>query len=855
LSPTLPPLPPLPITEVLPELRAMLQAAPNVVLEAPPGAGKSTVVPLALLDEAWLGGRRILLLQPRRIAARAVARRMAQLTGSEPGQLVGYRTRLESRVGATTRIEVVTEGILTRMLQADPALEQFGCVIFDEFHERNLQSDLGLALSLDAQANLRDDLRLLVMSATLAGIEFGHLAGNFRLLRSQGRMFDVTTHHVAPLLPSAGRRDEPIDQRAARVTLRALAESPGDALVFLPGAAEIRRTVTAISDGARDPSLLVLPLFGELEAAEQDTALRAAPPGKRKVVVATNIAETSLTIEGVRIVVDAGLERRQRFDPNSGMSRLETVAISRAAADQRRGRAGRTAPGVCYRLWSASAHAALAAQAPPEILVADLTPLALDLATWGCRDAASLAWLDAPPGATLAQAHELLRRLDAIDAAGKATADGQRMAALATHPRLAHMIVRATTLGLRGLACEIAALLSERDPLRTPPGQRDPDLRHRLDVLHGAAAPPGCSVDTRAVPQVRRSLQVLERQAARLNPPRTALNPAVPPDEAAGLLLAFAYPDRIGLAREPGTGRYLLSNARGGVLPGPSALARSEVIVAADIDAGEREARLYLAAPLGRQLLETHLAYLVEERTEIVWDPRSETVLAHRERRLGALVLADQPLREAPADQVREAMLQGIRALGLRCLPWTPELEQWRQRVLLLRKHTVAADGTSEWPDVGDEALLATLDDWLAPWLDGVTRRDRLSRLDLRGALHGMLDWHQRRRLDELAPTHLVVPSGSRIAVDYTGGAPALAVRLQEVFGWMDSPRIAGGKVPVTLELLSPARRPVQVTRDLASFWARGYVEVRKELKGRYPKHYWPDDPYAATATRKVRPA
>jgi ATP-dependent helicase HrpB len=403
------------------------------------------------------------------------------------------------------------------------------------------------------------------------------------------------------------------------------------------------------------------------------------------------------------------------------------------------------------------------------------------------------------------------------------------------------------------LACEIAALLSERDLLRTPPGQRDPDLRHRIDVLHGAAAPSGCTVDSRALQQVRRSLQVLERQAAKLEQTRGPVE-VLPSDVAVGLLLALAYPDRIGLTRGGDTGRYLLSNGRGGAMPGPSALARSEFIVAADIDAGEREAKVYLAAPLGRTLLEAHLGYLIEDETEIAWDSRTESVSAHRVRRLGALVLSDQPLRDAAPQQLLEAMLHGIRALGLRCLPWTPDLEQWRQRVQLLHAQSTGGPGVGEWPDLTDAALLATLEHWLAPWLDGITRRDRLARVDLRAALLGMLDWDQRRRLDELAPTHLVVPSGSRIPVDYSGGAPSLAVRLQEVFGWMDSPRIAGGKVPVTLELLSPARRPVQVTRDLASFWARGYADVRKELRGRYPRHYWPDDPYAATATRKVRP-
>ena len=848
-------LPATPILDALPALRAALRAHRNAVLEAPPGAGKSTVVPLALLDEPWLGaGKRIVMLQPRRIAARAVARRLSQIAGSEPGQLVGYRTRLETRVSAATRIEVVTEGILARRLQNDPALEDVGCVIFDEFHERNLQSDLGLALALDAQRHLRDDLRLLVMSATLDGAAVAAVLGDAGSVRSEGRAFEVTTQYSAPAPVGVNRWPEPIEQRAARIVLRALESDPGDVLVFLPGAAEIRRCCDAIAAGAGDPSLQVLPLYGDLDAAAQDAALRPAPAGRRKVVVATNLAETSLTIEGVRIVVDAGLERRQRFDPNSGMSRLDTVSISRASADQRRGRAGRTAPGVCYRLWSESAHASLAAQAAPEILEADLAPLALELACWGASDPHSLAWLDPPPLATLTQAKDLLYRLEAIDERGQATAIGRRMASLGTHPRLAHMIERGAALGLADLACDIAGLVSERDPLRAQGTARDPDLRHRVDVLRGAAAPAGFAVDGRALQQVRRSSDLFARRVSRDGSARSPGQPQLARDQAVGLLLAFAYPDRIGMARGGEGGRYLLSQGRGAALPGPSALARSEFIVAAEIDAGEREAKLYLAAPLERSLLEKHFGSLVTEQDEVAWDSRMGAVAARRVKRLGALVLEERPLRGGVEAETRAAMLAGIRELGLDCLPWTKDLQQWRARVSLIRNSATTPEQAAEWPDVSDAALLATLEDWLAPWLDGVTRRDHLARVDLRGALHGLLDWNAQRRLDEWAPTHLTVPSGSRIAVDYSGAVPALAVRLQEVFGWMESPRLAGGRVPVTLELLSPARRPVQVTRDLASFWARGYVEVKKELKGRYPKHYWPDDPYAATPTRKVRP-
>lgn len=843
-------LPPLPIVEALPELSAALASHRSVLLEAPPGAGKSTVVPLALLDAPWRDGSRIVMLEPRRIAARAVAARMSALLGEEVGQTVGFRTRLETRVGPRTAIEVVTEGILTRMLQRDPALEGVACVVFDEFHERNLQGDLGLALALECQRHLRDSLRLLVMSATLDGEAIARLLGDAVVVRSPGRMFDVQTIHLAA--PAAGdRRPAEIARQAISAVMRAVAEHEGDALVFLPGAGEIRSVIEALQPSLSPAGFAVLPLYGDLTTEAQDAALRPDPRGRRKVVVATNIAETSLTIEGVRIVIDAGLERRQRFDPASGMGRLETLRISRASADQRRGRAGRTAPGVCYRLWSESVHASLLPQSPAEILEADLAPLALELACWGAT-AESLSWLDPPPSAPLAQALDLLRELEALDGAGHVTPLGRDMAALGLHPRLAHMVLRARSLGAEQLACDVAAVLSERDPLRAQGPQRDPDLRFRIEALHGRPSAPGLDVDGGAVHRIQRVRRQIERQLAQLDRGRTPRVGEIPESDAVGLLLAFAYPDRIGRAREGGGGRYALSGGRGAVFPQATALARSEFVVVAALDAGEREARIQLAAPLQPALLEAHFGALIEETSSVEWDARAAVVAARRVRRLGQLVLRDEPLRDCPSSASLTAMLQGIRSMGLSCLPWTRELEQWRARVALARAHD--PHGPAAWPDVSDAALLATLEDWLAPWLDRVTRRDHLAKIDLRGALHGLLDWNAQRRLDQLAPTHLAVPSGSRIALDYTSGLPTLSVRLQEVFGLVDSPRVADGRVPVTLELLSPARRPVQVTRDLASFWARGYHEVRKELKGRYPKHDWPEDPHEATPTRRVRP-
>ncbi len=847
----MPRLPDLPIVAALPALHEALATHRNVLVEAPPGAGKSTVVPLALLEAGWRQDGRILMLEPRRIAARAVAERMARWLGEDTGQTVGFRTRLDTRVGPRTRIEVVTEGILTRMLQHDPALDGIACVVFDEFHERNLQGDLGLALSLESQRHLRESLRLLVMSATLDGEALLRLLDDAVAVRAPGRLFDVETHYLSPPRRDDGRRTR-IEGPVVSATLRALHEHDGDALLFLPGAGEIRRVVEGLAAGLDAREFSLVPLYGDLAAAEQDLALRPDSRGRRKVVVATNIAETSLTIDGVRIVVDSGVERRQRFDPATGMGRLETVRVSRASADQRRGRAGRTAPGVCYRLWSESAQAALLPQAPAEILEADLAPLALELACWGCRDPTSLAWLDPPPPAPLAQARDLLLRLEALDATGQVTPLGRDMAALGLHPRLAHMVLRARALGLARLAAEIAALLSERDPLRPAGPGRDPDLQARLDVLRGRAPPAGAQVDSGAVRRIQRVLQQVERQLGRLDRRAAPAIAEISEGEAAGLLLAFAYPDRIGRAREGGGGRYLLSGGRGAAFADATALARSEFIVVAGLDAGEREARIQLAARLDPAQLEEHFSASIEESSSIGWDPRSESVAARRVRRLGDLVLRDEPLRGVAGDATVAAMLDGIRSLGLRCLPWTRDLEQWRARVTLVREHDQR--GRGDWPDVSDAALLDTLDAWLGPWLDGITRRDQLAKLDLRGALHSLLDWNAQRRLDELAPTHLAVPSGSRIAVDYTGSGPSISVRLQEVFGLMDSPRVVDGRVPVTLELLSPARRPVQVTRDLASFWSRGYHEVRKELKGRYPKHYWPEDPHEAVATRRVRP-
>ncbi len=838
----LPELPDLPIVEAVPQLVAALQDSRAVLLDAPPGAGKSTVVPLVLLRSPWLAGRRILMLEPRRLAARAVAMRMAALLGEPVGRTVGYRTRLETKVSRDSRIEVLTEGILTRMLQSDSALSGVGCVIFDEFHERSLNADLGLALCIEAQQALREDLRIVVMSATLDAQSLAEVLPRAAVVTARGRIFEVATHYI-PRRPEVHA-----ELQAAQVIRAALRDHEGDILCFLPGAAEIRRVQRALETGDLGTAVRVLPLYGELDPGSQDAALSPARPGERKIVLATSIAETSLTIEGIRVVVDVGLRRYSEFDPTTGMSRLVTGKVSQAAADQRRGRAGRLSAGHCYRLWSEGSQAALSPQTPPEILHADLAPLALELACWGALDAASLAWIDPPPAAPLGQARDLLRQLEAIDASGRVTPHGRMLATLGMHPRLGTMLSKARELGAVNLACDLAAVLSERDILRTQVGARDADLRLRAAVMRGEMRDltPGISVDERALAQAKRSAANWSREFGRNQ------RDSADPHEAAGVLLACGFPDRIGRARGD-NGRYLLANGRGARFGEPQALSKSEFIVAAELDGAEREARIFLAAPITAQLLDEHFSSLIVASAEIRWDERAAAVHAKRERRLGALLLDSADIRAPDPDAVLQAALTGLKQLGVAALAWTPDLRQWRSRVLLMRQYGVAAP--APWPDLTDAALDATMDEWAPAWLAGLTRREHFSRLSLRDALESCLTHGQRSIMQREAPTHFTVPSGSSIAIDYTDGEiPSISVRLQELFGLQQTPAVAAGKLPLLLKLLSPAGRPVQITRDLVSFWERGYHEVKKDLKGRYPKHYWPDDPYTAQATRRARP-
>ena len=830
----------LPIDEVLPALRSALEHGRNAVLEAPPGAGKSTVVPIALLEEPWLRGGKILMLEPRRLATRAVAARMANTLGEAPGETVGFRMRQETRVSRRTRIEVVTEGVFTRMLQSDAALEGVAAVLFDEFHERSLHADTGLAFALDSQENLSPELRLVAMSATLDGAGLAKLLGDAPRITASGRMFPVAVHYTGtglPLLP--GGRESP-EIGVLRAIKRALAEAEGDLLVFLPGAGEIRRVQGMLGDiGA---NVDVTPLYGELAAGDQDAALKPARPGRRKIVLATNIAETSLTIDGVRVVIDAGLERRSLFDPSSGMNRLEVQRISRASAEQRAGRAGRTAPGMCYRLWGEGAERSLAAYAPPEICVADLAPLALDLAVWG-TEAGALRWLDAPPAATLASARDLLRRLGALDAAGKVTAHGRAMQEFPAHPRLAHMLLKAGELGAAPLAAELAALLSDRDLTRTGGGPRDSDMRTRLEALRRG----GGAVDRGALDRVRRAQRTFEQQLVAGGRNRGAGDTL-----EAGVLLGLAYPDRIGRRRAGADARYQLSNGRGAVFASAESIAREEFIVAVDLDDREREARIQLAAPLAKADLLEFFAPQLQRADELAWDGRTESVIARRVIRLDELLVEEKPLNEVPRAASVAAMLDGVRSMGLDALPWDDE-----SRDFLARCEFVRALGRSDlgtWPDSSRAALAGDLA-WLEPFLEGITRRSQLSRVPLLDALRSRLEYPQQRKLDEWAPTHVALPTGSNARIDYVDdNAPVASMRMQEVFGLAATPRIGGGSVPVTFKLLSPARRPLQVTRDLASFWRNAYVDVRKDMRGRYPRHYWPENPLEAEPTRRVKP-
>lgn len=815
----------LPIHDVLPDLTSAFKKSANVVLIAPPGAGKTTGVPLALLDEPWVAGR-ILMLEPRRVAARAAAERMASVLGERVGATVGYSIRHESAISRGTRIEVITEGILTRRLQRDPSLEGISAVIFDEYHERSIHADLGLALSLDMQAALREDLRLLVMSATLDGEKVAQILGNAPTIRSEGRAFPVETKWLDAPWKTPNERRGGFERAIASCLTRALAEEEGDVLVFLPGVGEIER-VQKLVDGTE---IDLRPIHGSLPFDKQRAALSPAKNGRRRVVLATAIAETSLTIEGVRIVIDGGLARHALFDAGAGMSRLITRRVSRASADQRRGRAGRTEPGTCYRLWTKGEEGGFAASDPPEIAEADLAPLALDLAVWGIEEPSQLQWLDAPPPTAFAQAQDLLQELGALDNVGKATAHGKVLAEMPLHPRLAHLLVKGQEAGSGWRAADLAALLEERDPLHGGMA----DLTLRLDAIANGAQ----NADRAALARIRSSAKRL----------RTGGKDHA--DLSVGELAAYAYPDRVAKRRKGDAPRYIMAGGKGAVFhDNADPLAGEPFLVIPHLDGNTKEAKVRLAAPISRDAIEVQFADKIIPSQTCGWNSRTRTVDARIQSRLGAVILDDKPWKLADEESIAWAATEGVRDLGLGCLPWAGAPERYRDRIRWARDF-----GQADLPDWSDEKLMANLDAWLTPHLGRVRKETDFGSLDLATILKNSLTWEQQQLVRQMAPGSLMTPAGTKAKIDYAQDTPTLEVRIQEMFGETRHPSICEGRVPLLIRFLSPARRPVQVTNDLPGFWQRSYAEVRKDLRGRYPRHPWPEDPTHATPTNRVKP-
>jgi ATP-dependent helicase HrpB len=820
---------PLPIDAVLDDLAKTLDLHTAAVLVAPPGAGKTTRVPLALLDAPWARAKKIIVLEPRRIAARASAERMAHTLGQRAGETVGYRVRFGSKISRATRIEVVTEGIFSRQILDDPELSGVAAVLFDEFHERSLDADLGLALARDAQTGLREDLRILVMSATLDGARVAKLLGEAPVVASEGRAFPVETRYL-------GRKaDAPVERQMADAIATALRADPGSVLAFLPGAAEIRRTQNFLAERIHDASIEIVPLFGALDASVQDRAIAPPPRGHRKVVLATSIAETSLTIEGVRIVVDSGLARVPRYEPDIGLTRLETVRASRAAVDQRRGRAGRTEPGVCYRLWDEPQTASLAAYTQPEILSADLSSLVLDLAQWGVTDPASLAFLDPPPAPALKEARELLHELGALDGEGRITDEGKSLRALALPPRLARMIVDSHRLGAGRAAADIAAVLTERGL-----GGDHVDLDVRLDIFRRDRSQRAEAARSQAQ---RWASQVAADDKAGVTGDDEPSN---------GVMLALAFPDRV--AKNRGNGSFVLANGRGAALEPTAALSRTSYIAVAELTGTAMHGRILLAAPITQGEIEARFADQIEMTDEVSFDRGAMALRARRKKTLHAITLSEAPLALEPSEETAKVFADGLMAAGLDQLPWSKPIKQLCDRVMFLR----AAEGAASdnpWPDLSDDALAAQRETWLVPALLDKTSLKAFSAGDLSDALQSLLPWALRARLDREAPTHFEAPTGTQLAIDYEAEqGPTIAVRLQELFGLTNHPSIARAAIPLVLELLSPAHRPVQVTRDLPGFWRGSYAGVRSDLRGRYPRHPWPEDPASAMPTRRVKP-
>lgn len=830
--------PQLSIHHLLDELKSAL-AKGSAVLSAPPGSGKTTIVPLALLDEPWLAGRKILILEPRRLAARAAAARMATLLGERVGQRVGHQIRFDRQISEITRIEVLTEGILTRRLQNDPDLEGVGLIIFDEFHERSIHADLALALCLDL-CQLKEDLRLLVMSATLDASKVATLLGNVPIITGEGQSHAVQVEY---LNRTAGRR---ISATTVVGIRRVIAGQPGDILVFLPGTGEIKEVHRQLIDDPNFRGMLISPLFGDLSQKEQDQAILPDPSGRRRVILATSIAETSLTIEGITCVVDSGWSRRPHFDPSNGLSRLVTVRVSKAAARQRTGRAGRLGPGYCLRLWTKDEDYSLTAFHPPEILAVDLAGLALELALWGVGDPQELRWLEPPRFGPYQQALELLRSLGAISVAGRITETGRQLTALPIHPRLGHMLLMAKRLGNGPLACDLAAILSERDLVGRDASVPSAEVRLRLQLLEvwrqkGDDTLRRMGGNPHICHRIDRDSQRLQKLIYCPNGQRRA--------EAIGNLLVYAYPDRLARRRPGQRQRYLLTGGRGAFLPPDDALAASEYLVVPQLDAGHTEGRIFLAQPVQLSDLQHNHPHLFAVTKEVGWDDGAARVVAKNRLIMGKILVEEKMLPNVDSEEIISTMLTGIRRMGLGCLPWNPQCRQLQARVQCLRSWQPETD----WPDFGDERLLADLQ-WLTPYLSGITRAEQLKQLDILGIFTTMLGWVRQQKLDQLAPEYLTVASGSKIRIEYSNDVPPLlAVRIQEMFGLTTTPTICGGKVNLLLHLLSPARRPIQVTSDLAGFWQCGYRAVKKELKGRYPKHFWPDDPLTAEATRGLK--
>ncbi|EAR60146.1 ATP-dependent helicase HrpB [Neptuniibacter caesariensis] len=831
----------LPIESALPELLEALINHDQAVLEAPPGAGKTTQVPLSLKDANWLNDQKMLMLEPRRIAAKTAAARMASMLGEAVGDTVGYRVRLDTKVSGKTRIEIVTEGILVRMLQSDPSLEGYGLVIFDEFHERNMDAELGLALTLEARAIFREDdpLKLLIMSATLDGEAISDLLGNAPIIKSLGRSYPVKEVYTG-----APQQNEWIETKTVKAIEQALLEQEGSILCFLPGQREIRKTAELLEERTlpQQEKVIITPLYGDLKLEQQQMAIEPAPKGQRKIVLATNIAETSLTIQGISAVVDAGLEREARYDPTTAMTRLHTCKISKASSVQRAGRAGRLGPGTCYRLWSESQQEQLVAFSQPEILQADLTSLALQLCCWGIPDPNSLAWIDAPPKGAYNQAIELLKSLEAIDEKGAATSHGEQMAQFPLHPRLSHMMIKAKELGLEKKAAAIAALLMERDPLKT----NQSDIEERLDWLE-------------TTPQHNKGawyrLDTQRKQLIRICDSLPCANLSLPNSidsrYQAGLLLALAYPDRIAHRKPEKLSQYQLSNGRSASFREQDRLARHPWLTVANLQGrhGESSDTITLAAALDETLLARFIPDLITEAEMIDWDKQTDRLVAEQQTCIGKLVLERTPLDSPSREAIISAICQQIQKRGLHILPWSDELRDWQQRVVFLYQHDNSAN---QWPDLSDQWLVDNIQSWLGPYLTDVSHINHLKRLDLKSILLALLPWPLPQAMEQLAPEKYQVPSGSKKRIDYATYPPILAVKLQEMFGCDETPTIANG-VSLQLHLLSPAQRPLQVTQDLVSFWENGYKEVQKDMKGRYPKHPWPDDPMTFQPTAKTK--